>query len=605
MPGINLIINKGKNRKGWMESAGRALLNTKLTDEYLVDELYAAPNALLFVNLHPDYPFSKYENNEYLLIVEGDIYNKQEERSLFLELISIARSLFRFGGEEKVLLKQWMQEADGDYLILAIEKKTGRCLLFNDPLGRLPFYLHQGKTFTVFSRNIALPANLLEPEPDRMGLAAYLATGYSWGKKTLFEGIEYFPVGSLALIDPDGGIESEKIYPISFDELNENYRSVDEAADHLHELFLNSVRLRFSDQRKNILSLSGGLDSRAILGACHQLGLEIECKTYIDHEKQVLKDVRVAERLAAAFNVNLGLIELDAPLGENYIQLLRMKCGLNYLDMGFILPFFKEIKMENLAYFTGDGGDKMLPSLLPPGKFPGRSSLINYILKTQKQFSPKQLNRLTGIKPYRIREYLGEVLESYPEERLENKLVHYLIFERAGKWLFEGEDRNRHFFRNVAPFYSLPFFEAAMQMPEHLKQDYKLFKAFLDKISPELSRIENANWGFALHDKRLKKIMWRQRLKFILPDFVRPPKICLHNKHNYLAAQSPSLLSTCFRKQLSNLKDEPVLEGFQQAGKLCPLSKDQLFYLLSVTSAFELIKTGKSGLEKFRYDEFV
>lgn len=603
MPGINLIINKGQNSRGWMTATEQALQGTKTSDDYEVSELYAAPNTLLSVSLLPDYPFFKFENNEYLLVVEGDIYNKQEERSLFLELVSIARSLFRYGREEKVLLKHWMQGADGDYLILAVEKKTGRCLLFNDPLGRLPVYLHQGKNFTVASRNISLPAGLIRPAPDRMGLAAYLATGYSWGKKSLFEGVEYFPSGSLAIFDPDGGVEVEKIYPFNFDEVNETYPSVDEAADHLHELFLNSVRLRYSEKRKNILSLSGGLDSRAILGACHQLGLEIDCKTYIDYEKQVLKDVRVAEKLAASFNANLELIELDAPLGENYIQLLRMKYGLNYMDMGFILPFFKEIKKENLAYFTGDGGDKMLPSLHPHGKLSGRSALINYILKTQKQFSLKQVRRLTGIKPYRIREYLEEVLDSYPEERLENKLVHFLIFERAGNWLFEGEDRNRHFFRNIAPFYSLPFFEAAMLVPEGFKKDYKMFGAFLEKVSPELNRIENANWGFSLHDKRLKRLMWRQRFKFILPDFIRPPKICVHRKHNYLSAQPSSQISECFKKQLAALKGTPVIEGFSQADKLCPLSKDQLFYLLSVASAVELIETGKSSLEDYRFEE--
>src|SRR5262249_41166088 len=90
---------------------------------------------------------------------------------------------------------------------------------------------------------------------------------------------------------------------------------------------------------------------------------------------------------------------------------------------------------------------------------------------------------------------LRDRLTAYPEEQWADRYVHFEIFERAFKWLFEGEDRNRGFFWSTAPFYATPFFLAAMRCGDRHKAHRALYRDFLLEISPAAAEVEYAGIG--------------------------------------------------------------------------------------------------------------
>jgi hypothetical protein len=88
---------------------------------------------------------------------------------------------------------------------------------------------------------------------------------------------------------------------------------------------------------------------------------------------------------------------------------------------------------------------------------------------------------------------LGRVLEKYPEQDLAQKAVHYRIYERGVQWLFEGEDRARFFMWQTSPFYSLPFVERAMRVPDRFKASMRLYRHIQLALAPDLASIPDAN----------------------------------------------------------------------------------------------------------------
>ena len=87
---------------------------------------------------------------------------------------------------------------------------------------------------------------------------------------------------------------------------------------------------------------------------------------------------------------------------------------------------------------------------------------------------------------------LTEHLDSYPEQSFSRKYLPFMIRERAIRWLFEGEDRNRCEFWSCTPFYSLPFFTAAMACPEDMKRNHQLYRKFLMRLSPAAAGLPDA-----------------------------------------------------------------------------------------------------------------
>ena len=161
-----------------------------------------------------------------------------------------------------------------------------------------------------------------------------------------------------------------------------------------------------------------------------------------------------------------------------------MKTGLNYLSMSFIIQFLDKLRStygSGMTYITGDGGDKLLVDLRPKKSLRSLSDLVQYIVSRHQRFSLEDVSRMTGIPECDIIHGISKHVGSYPEPDWDSKYVHFVIFERGRRWLFEGEDRNRNFFWHLAPFYGIQFFRYAMNCPDEQKANHRLYKELLVK----------------------------------------------------------------------------------------------------------------------------
>ncbi len=175
---------------------------------------------------------------------------------------------------------------------------------------------------------------------------------------------------------------------------------------------------------------------------------------------------------------------------------------------------------------TGDGGHRVLPSQLPAVKLNSLDELVKYIISTRSSlFALTNVLKITGINYNDFYNELFNILNNYSEKIIANKYVRFVIFGRGLKWLFEGEDRNRYWFWSVTPFYSQPFFNYSMMLPDSIKENYNLQKQFLVKLSPEAAAEDNALWKMPITSNKLKVVLFAKdnvypRLPLFMKRFV-------------------------------------------------------------------------------------
>ena len=206
-----------------------------------------------------------------VIVFNGEIYN-------FLELGRELESLgerFRTRSDTEVLLRalvRWGVDAlprlNGMFAFAYWEPTMGRLLLARDRFGVKPLYLARGGGITFGSE----PKALLELRPelrrvDERTLYEFLALGRLYTREASFyAGIELLPAAHWAEYLPATDTLRTSRY-WDYPEVEDPARTDEGAIEEFSALLDDAVRLRLRSDVQVGMTLSGGLDSSAILAA--------------------------------------------------------------------------------------------------------------------------------------------------------------------------------------------------------------------------------------------------------------------------------------------------------------------------------------------------
>jgi len=496
MPGINLAVSANIDLQSRKAELERLQGKMKHDSSYRSTVLLAQDRLFLGFTGYDEYPISSFERGDYSFLIEGLVYNKGL-RQVQNELSELAVLLTT---EQDILSKvrHWILSSDGDYVVLILDRVRNQLFFFNDALGRLPLYCHQGDGLFLLSREVKFLTGLKSAVTyDRQAIAEYLLFGYILGDKTLVEGVSRLGGATLGRVDlVRAQAEYFTIHTFNFDECRHAAKPPKQLAGELKELFIEACRdiSTVCSDLKQVVSLSGGLDSRSVAAGMRQVNRDVCGVTFQD----IGSDAAIAEQVAATLGIEWQLFELKPFNLADVNRLVTMKDGLNYAGMCQILSFFdqlRELYGTRLVYYTGDGGDKVLPDLGPPCKPQTIDALVDFVIDRNCQFSIAQVEALTSCDKADIRAAIMRRVQEYPEQNLSRRYVHFLIFERGFKWLFEGEDRNRCFFWSASPFWSLRVFDYALNIPDSQKRSLRLYEQFMAALCPQCMSLDNARWG--------------------------------------------------------------------------------------------------------------
>jgi len=142
-----------------------------------------------------------------------------------------------------------------------------RLLLVRDRLGVKPLYWAQAGDILVFASEIKsiLASNLVEARPNTAVISEVLATRYTSGTETLFEGIHKLLPGHR-LVFEDGRVRVQQYWDLPLEGPDPELERLDDRAlvDRFRALLQESVRLRLMADVPLGAFLSGGIDSTAV-----------------------------------------------------------------------------------------------------------------------------------------------------------------------------------------------------------------------------------------------------------------------------------------------------------------------------------------------------
>ncbi|MGH7843963.1 MAG: hypothetical protein ACREQW_02160, partial [Candidatus Binatia bacterium] len=331
MPGISLVVDfKGgmPEKKGTVLRSLDALLHSPdYTKKILLDQNFY----LLGCTQYEHYPLTCFENSSFQIYLEGQIYDK-DPALLDKELNRLASCVFQNHSDSDDRTKEWLLNADGDFVVFILRKEFGEIAILNDVLGRLPLYSYYSRTDGEFilSRELRFITNVKKnADFDRMAIAQFLLLGHPLGERTLLEDIHHVRPASIIKICPrTSQIRVQGLRCLDFESKPYADKGIRENATELVSRFSQACVDRAHSESKNVLALSGGLDSRSVAAGLWKNKIPFSAAT-MEMDQSFAADVKIAAELSRVFNIDWQMFDLDAPRGKDCLKLLRMKAGLN------------------------------------------------------------------------------------------------------------------------------------------------------------------------------------------------------------------------------------------------------------------------------------
>lgn len=622
MPGVNFAFAFKEQTESNSADYKEALNKTLFEESHNICDLFEDQQLLSSFTSHDGYPTRTFENNGTKFYIEGRIYNS-DDNAVNETIISITKRLFQGDQTAKSELTDWLLTVDGEFLIFAYNKVANRILVINDIFGLLPCYIHKTDWGVVFSRNFPFIAAMVQQKKfDKLAMAQFLMFRHTIGDRTYLKDVYSVKPAELITIDAGSGdVRREVLHTFNFEEKKYTNRSTKENAAELAKLFTEGCRNRVDPDRKTIVLLSGGLDSRAAAAALKHAGVDFETRSVLDANKIHATDFEIAQQVASALDVNWKSIELEPMSGKNMLKLLKMKCGLVSLGKDFIIQLINKIISEcgdKVTPLLGLGGDRLVHDIRSTGS-KKIDSFKDFLCRAPIFMPFEMASKLTGVSET---EFFGEIkkeFNSYPEKNTTQKYVHFWYYGQTFKWLFEDHDRFRSFSWPANPFFSTPFFRYVINCPDKQKTFLRFYYYFLNSLNPMASKIPSARnvfktpvplvrsrlliWYWFCHACQMYRQVrrWPNPIRFIYKKIKnRAPKSSTEAKVTF--EHSPNLIK-CMTEQISNCRQtadlnwiaiEDVLKNSEN------YHSEALFHLLTVISMIEQLTTGKSTLEKYQ-----
>jgi len=554
MPGLTILSTSTPDVA---QPLRETALNPPLAGRHYGTRLWSRNSVSVMATTYSGYPLQTVETTDYWMCLEGGLYGLSPSQRR-TRLINWARSLLP---PSSLSLPRSLRRTDGDFVFVACHKSTSNWAVANDVMGRLPLYLYAPSELVCLTRDFHLFNRLPNPPPpDRLGAAQQLTFGYPLGRRTLRQNVERVPPGTVLRSGPSPStVRQHRITNYNFDAPRRHAdRSVSENAHALTQRLHEDVhaRCQWSDG-PSVLALSGGLDSRSIAYSLTQTDCPFEASTFARPNDRNASDVEYAKEIAACFDLSHHTIALPARTPHHLRALLHTKGGLNPFDVSYMIPYLESLAdrySPGAHLLTGNGG-ALLRDLQPAGSLQTVDDLLQSLFK-KTWLAPDTAAQLVDVRPEQLLTSIRERLAAYPESSLRGQYVHF-AFERLFKYSFEGEDRNRSYLWSSAPYHGLHFTQYALHCPDSQKENYRLYRAFLQALSKRTLEVGYSNF-YGLRMTDLQYNLYRS-LRWMVRQFT-PLREWLNRRRGRTGMYSAdALIPQLLRKHVRTMQT-PVLD---------------------------------------------
>jgi hypothetical protein len=420
--------------------------------------------------------------------------------------------------------RELRESYDGSFVIVVVDAGNQQLHIATDRLGTQPVYYRHAQGCLAFGPEVKalLTASHADGRLSAPGLVNLLITGYNLGDRTLFEDVYALEPGSVLTYALDKGTKSlERYWKIVYDPSPSLARR-EAAEEALFETTRRAHELHLADQPREFdLLLSGGLDSRGILGVLDQMGARPHrALSWGMREDIPGSDAWIAKCLADEFQLPFSFLPYDtdqlaeiAPEWVYVSELVNDNIGRYGEGMAAVRQFY-----STGADFTFVGDEAwgwrghaanevearshVLPAALP--------NALRSILRAE------QVNRFESLYNDSLSRVMRECVNTDATDRKDFLYLH----GRVARFIF-----SLGYYREISSEMRRPFLSnEVLEVVRHLPKEYRVHKnlyvsmlrRFLPRTLkfPEMDVPSLPDWSYDLRSKEPVRNYFRQLLDF-------------------------------------------------------------------------------------------
>jgi asparagine synthase (glutamine-hydrolysing) len=415
----------------------------------------------------------------------------------------IALALYEQYGEN------FIYQVQGAFILAIWDAERQRLLLCNDRFGLYPLYYacHQGRLLFAPEVKGILCDRGFSRRLDMTALAQYMRFQHLLGVRTFFEDIQLLPDASILSYEASTGSLRVRSY-WSFSDIPQPQEiSFGDAVEEAGRLFRRAVQRLSGDQYRPGVFLSGGLDSRSILGL-----IERRPVVSLNFGSQRCTDVHYARQVARAlgsdyywFDMPDGrwvkdYVDSHLEVTEGFHSWIHMH-GINMLDQA------RQLIDVNLTGWDGHtivGSDwDVDPLLVAPVDDAALTCYLFYLFNQKCTWPSIDEPEAKLLFPEPLASELsGLAFDSFREE-----LAPYLCYRQDARWrYFYLRNHCGRLTKNMVtfarshievrfPFFDYDLFDFLDSLPLEIRRDRRLHRAMTERESPLVCNIPYDPYG--------------------------------------------------------------------------------------------------------------
>jgi asparagine synthase (glutamine-hydrolysing) len=384
---------------------------------------------------------------------------------------------------------------NGQFNLLVWDDRERAVFLVNDRYGTRPWqYAHLADTlfFAPEAKAILAASGAPKALNTRM-MVNQLSWGRIWiGDETFFEHIFMLPPGSI-LCWKNGKATLEQYWdyvyrPESID---------DDFIDHAIGAFHHAVARQTKPRLRHGVALSGGLDSRTVLGAMSRLGVPLRAYTWglADTHDEVAIARRVADLLSVPWQFqSLAPADFVSEAGRGVF----LTEGLDLSVQSYGLKVFPALRDDIDVLVTGlildvtMGGSYLSSRLTSPTITPALA--LADTLERSLCFSLDECRHLIRAKDTptilaELRDRATSEWDGGENSDPADQCDRFILRSRMTRYIFGRQAWQRYFLEDFAPTLDNEFIDILLRVPAAWRLGHRFYQRFLQRFSPALAAI--------------------------------------------------------------------------------------------------------------------
>jgi hypothetical protein len=397
---------------------------------------------------------------------------------------------------------------EGSFVVAIVDTRTQRLYIVPDRLCTQPVYYAVDGPRVAVGPEVKALATVLGRTPmlSREGVIGFLTAGYNIGRQTLFAGIERLELGKLLEISWAAWprLTARRFWKLDFAAADKIVKRGD-AEDALFAAIEEGHRILFSDSPQFQILLSGGADSRGMLGTCSLLGsLPAKAVTWGLLQDVPRSDASIAQALAARFGVPWEFI---ATTTDGFVD--------NCADWAYV----SELSNDNFGWYTeGFGTLHYMHATGYPCSFIGDESwgcqgfAHGELHAYGRVLTPSVPSSVLSLLQPSVRAHAAEAyfeniratMRDCEDVDWSDRKDFLYLHGRVARYIFALGYNRGHATEHRRPFLTRAVLDVVRRLPAAFRVNKNLYRTMLRRHLPDAARVPSASvnslpdWSFDL-----------------------------------------------------------------------------------------------------------